>query len=105
MKKKIRVLVVDDSTFFRGRIIRALEESGEIQVVGQAANGQEAISKNRLLKPDLITMDVEMPVMDGIQAVRQIMADQPTIWPQQNVCRTTDQSQSQRCHYSTCHDF
>lgn len=78
MNKKIRVLVVDDSTFFRGRIIRALEESGEIQVVGQAADGQEAISKNRLLKPDLITMDVEMPVMDGIQAVRRIMAEQPT---------------------------
>ncbi len=78
MKKKIRVLVVDDSSFFRGRISRALEEDAGIEVVGQAADGQEAVEKNRQLRPDLITMDVEMPVMDGIQAVRAIMAEQPT---------------------------
>lgn len=77
MKKKIRVLVVDDSAFFRGRIVRALEEDAGIEVVGQAVNGQEAVEKNRQLRPDLITMDVEMPVLDGIKAVRAIMADRP----------------------------
>lgn len=78
MKKNIRVLVVDDSAFFRGRIVRALEEGGGVEVVGQASNGQEAVDKNRQLRPDLITMDVEMPVLDGIQAVRSIMGERPT---------------------------
>jgi two-component system chemotaxis response regulator CheB len=69
-----RILIVDDSTFFRRRIAQILEEDLELQVVGQAKNGMEAISLAQQLKPDVITMDVEMPIMDGIVAVRKIMA-------------------------------
>jgi len=75
---KVRVLVVDDSAFFRARIRRALEEGGEIEVIGQAANGRQAVELVGRLRPDLVTMDVEMPVMDGISAVREIMRRRPT---------------------------
>lgn len=78
MNTKVKVLVVDDSAFFRSRITRILEQSGDIEVVGQAANGQEAFDLTGRLRPDLVTMDVEMPVLDGISAVRRIMASYPT---------------------------
>ncbi len=74
----VRVLVVDDSGFFRRRIIEILEADDRIKVVGTAANGREAIQKVMELKPDVVTMDIEMPVMDGITAVRRIMKLQPT---------------------------
>ena len=72
-----RVLVVDDSGFFRRRVKEMLEEDPLLTVVGDAANGQEAIDKAVELKPDVITMDIEMPVMDGIKATQQIMASNP----------------------------
>ncbi len=74
----VRALVVDDSGFFRRRIVEILEEDPDIEVIGTAANGQEAVQKTIELKPDVITMDIEMPVMDGITAVRRIMAVRPT---------------------------
>ena len=74
----IRVLVVDDSGFFRRRIVEILDADDRMQVVGTAANGREAIQKVMELKPDVVTMDIEMPVMDGITAVRRIMKLQPT---------------------------
>jgi two-component system chemotaxis response regulator CheB len=74
----VRVLVVDDSGFFRRRIVEILEADDRIKVVGTAANGREAIQKVMELKPDVVTMDIEMPVMDGITAVRRIMKLQPT---------------------------
>lgn len=74
----VKVLVVDDSGFFRRRVIEMLNGDARIEVVGQAADGREAIQKTQELKPDVITMDIEMPVMDGITAVRRIMAIQPT---------------------------
>ncbi len=73
-----RVLVVDDSGFFRRRIVEILEADARIEVVGTAANGKEAVAQVASLKPDVVTMDIEMPVMDGITAVRQIMAATPT---------------------------
>ena len=73
-----RVLVVDDSGFFRRRVIEILEEDPLLTVVGDAADGQEAIDKVMELKPDVITMDIEMPVMDGITATKKIMASNPT---------------------------
>jgi len=78
MVEKVRVLVVDDSSFFRKRIRDELEHTGEISVVGEAVNGREAVDLSARLKPDLITMDVAMPVMDGISAVREIMRISPT---------------------------
>lgn len=72
-----RVLVVDDSGFFRRRVKEILEENPLLTVVGDAANGQEAIDKAAELKPDVITMDIEMPVMDGIKATQKIMETNP----------------------------
>lgn len=73
-----KVLVVDDSAFFRRRIIEMLKTDPNLDVVDTAANGREAVEKTRTLKPDVITMDIEMPEMDGITAVRQIMSSAPT---------------------------
>ncbi len=74
----IRVLVVDDSSFFRRRLTEIIAADPEMVVAGTANNGREAIEKAAELKPDVITMDVEMPVMDGIQAVREILKVQRT---------------------------
>lgn len=73
----IKVLVVDDSGFFRRRIAEILDSDSGIEVVGSAENGEQAIAKVRELDPDVVTMDIEMPVMDGITAVRKIMAENP----------------------------
>jgi two-component system, chemotaxis family, protein-glutamate methylesterase/glutaminase len=75
---KLRVLVVDDSAFFRRRIQDLLSRSPWLEVAGAAGNGLEALQAVERLHPDVITMDVEMPVMDGITAVRRIMARHPT---------------------------
>lgn len=78
MGARLKVLIVDDSVFFRNRITAALAPAEDIEVVGTASNGQEAIQKAQALRPDVITMDVEMPVVDGISAVRRIMTEAPT---------------------------
>ena len=72
----IKVLVVDDSSFFRRRLTEILTKDGDIELVDTAVNGREAVDKALALKPDVITMDVEMPVLDDISAVRQIMQQQ-----------------------------
>ncbi len=74
----LRVLVVEDSLFFRSQLVRLLQEGGDLTVVGEAGDGLEAISKAQSLRPDLVTMDIEMPVLDGIAAVREIMRVAPT---------------------------
>ena len=74
----IKVLVVDDSAFMRKALTMMLEEDPQIKVVGTARDGEDGIFKARNLKPDLITMDIEMPRMDGLTALRQIMSDNPT---------------------------
>ena len=74
----VKVLVVDDSGFFRRRVSEILSADTTIQVVGTATNGKEAIDQALALKPDVITMDYEMPMMDGITAVRHIMQRCPT---------------------------
>ncbi|AZD14592.1 chemotaxis response regulator protein-glutamate methylesterase [Pseudomonas chlororaphis] len=74
----VKVLVVDDSGFFRRRVSEILSADINIQVVGTATNGKEAIDQALALKPDVITMDYEMPMMDGITAVRHIMQRCPT---------------------------
>jgi two-component system chemotaxis response regulator CheB len=71
-------MVVDDSAFFRRRIKEILKSDNHIEVVGTATNGAEAVEKVTQLDPDVITMDIEMPVMDGISAVRAIMKKHPT---------------------------
>lgn len=76
--RKLRVLIVDDSAFFRHRIQDILSRSPELEIAGTAGNGMEALQAVQRLQPDVVTMDVEMPVMDGITAVRRIMAQRPT---------------------------
>ena len=73
-----KVLVVDDSTFYRRRVKDILDADRELEVVGEARNGRDALEKIETLSPDVITMDVEMPIMDGISAVKAIMEKRPT---------------------------
>jgi two-component system chemotaxis response regulator CheB len=77
-RTKLRVLIVDDSAFMRMAIRSVLSRDPEIEIIGTANNGAEGAEKVQALKPDLVTMDVEMPVMDGIAAVREIMRKSPT---------------------------
>lgn len=74
----VSVLIVDDSGFFRKRLHEILNRVSEIKVIGAASNGKEAIELVKKLHPDVITMDYEMPVMDGVTAVRHIMSECPT---------------------------
>ena len=71
----VRVLVVDDSNFFQHRLKDIISEHPDLKVIGIASNGREAVEKAAELKPDIITMDFEMPVMDGITAIKLIMAN------------------------------
>ena len=72
-----KVLIVDDSSFFRRRVTDILNQDKDLEVIGTAVNGKEAVDKAIELRPDVITMDVEMPVMDGITSVREIMKAAP----------------------------
>ncbi len=74
----IRVLVTDDSTFMRTALVRALEAAGDITVVARARNGKEAVELAKEHQPDVVTMDIEMPEMDGLTALRKIMRESPT---------------------------
>ncbi len=76
--KKIRVVVIDDSAFNRRTIIKMLEEVPNVKVVAYAADGEEGIRKIIDLKPDLVTLDLEMPKMDGFTLLRIIMNTCPT---------------------------
>jgi len=73
----VKVLVVDDSALMRRLISRALESHRDIQVIGTAVDGMDALAKINALKPDVVTLDVEMPVLDGLSALRRIMRECP----------------------------
>jgi DNA-binding NarL/FixJ family response regulator len=73
----VKVLVVEDHALTRMGLKTALNKTSDISVIGEAANGEEAVSAAQNLKPDVILMDVGMPVMDGIQATKKILADNP----------------------------
>lgn len=75
--EKVKVLIVDDSAFMRKLIGDFLSEHPSIQVVGKARNGLDALKKIPLLKPDVVTMDVEMPELNGLDAVKEIMETNP----------------------------
>lgn len=68
----MKILVVDDAKFLR-TTLRSIFEKNEHEIVGEAENGEQAIQQFKELKPDLITMDITMPVMDGIEAIKEIM--------------------------------
>ncbi|MGH1485022.1 MAG: protein-glutamate methylesterase/protein-glutamine glutaminase [Cellvibrionaceae bacterium] len=73
----LNVLIVDDSSFFQRQLKNIINEHPKLNVIGSADNGREAIEKVKKLKPDIVTMDYEMPMMDGVTAVRSIMAENP----------------------------
>jgi two-component system nitrate/nitrite response regulator NarL len=75
----MRLLVVDDHAVVRQALVRVLGEEPDIEVVGEASNGQMAIELARQLMPDVILMDVSMPVMSGIEATRVIHAENPEV--------------------------
>ncbi len=74
----IRVLVAEDSTTTRQLLVSILQEDPEIQVVGEAKNGLEAVEQTRKLQPDVVAMDIEMPEMNGFEATKRIMVENPT---------------------------
>lgn len=78
ISKKIRVLIVDDSPTKREIIAKMIEMDENMEVVGSAKDGIEAVNKCRNLQPDVVTMDIRMPVMDGIEATKRIMMEVPT---------------------------
>ena len=75
--RKIRVLVADDSALMRSILLRELEADGDIEVVGLARDGVEALEKARESTPDVLTLDVEMPRLNGLQVLEQLMRDSP----------------------------
>lgn len=77
MGNKIKVLIVDDASFMVKALRDILEQDAEIEVVGSARNGRDALEKIKALQPDVVTLDVDMPVMDGIKAIRHIMIESP----------------------------
>ena len=75
--EKIRVLIADDSAFMRKVLVSILDSDGSFEVVGEARDGREAVEKSAKLKPQVITMDINMPHMDGLQATEVIMSTEP----------------------------
>ena len=75
--KLIRVLIVDDSVFLRSALSKMIRSDPALLVVGTASNGIEALEQVKALQPDVITLDVEMPRMNGLEALQRIMAESP----------------------------
>ena len=74
---KTRILIVDDHTLLRDGLKMLINHESDMEVVGEAENGEVAIERARDLRPDVILMDVKMPVMDGVEATRRILAEMP----------------------------
>ncbi len=77
MEMKKRVLIVEDAAYMREMLEEMLDQEGKYEIAGFATNGEEAVAKYKELKPDLVTMDLVMEVMDGIQAIKEIKKYDP----------------------------
>jgi two-component system chemotaxis response regulator CheB len=75
--EEIKVLVVDDAAFMRKAIVDVLATDSQLSIVGTARNGQEGLDLIRALKPDVVTLDIDMPIMDGLTSIRHIMIESP----------------------------
>jgi len=75
--QRVRVLIVDDSAFMRKVLVSILATDPQIEIIGEARDGREAIAMNESLRPDVISMDIMMPHVDGLQATEQIMSTNP----------------------------
>ena len=78
MADKIRVLLVDDSALARATLRSIFESDAAFEVMAEASNGAEAVAQVKRARPDLITMDLEMPRMNGVEAIEEIMSVRPT---------------------------
>ncbi len=76
--KPVRILLVDDSEIFLDLMAKAIQASDKAVLAGVARNGEEGVSQVKALEPDVVSMDIHMPVMDGLEAIERIMADTPT---------------------------
>lgn len=79
IEKPVTILLADDHTIVRQGLAKLLESEPDLKVIGEASNGREAIEKVETLKPDIVLMDIGMPQLNGIEAVRQIKKKQPHI--------------------------
>jgi two-component system chemotaxis response regulator CheB len=77
MQEEIKVLVVDDAAFMRKAIVEVLDNDTQLSIVGTARNGQEGLEQIKALQPDVITLDIDMPIMDGLTSIRHIMIESP----------------------------
>jgi DNA-binding NarL/FixJ family response regulator len=77
--KKVRVLLADDHQVLREGLAAILAAQKDIELVGQAADGQEAVERARTLRPDVVVMDITMPKLSGIEATRRISAELPAV--------------------------
>jgi DNA-binding NarL/FixJ family response regulator len=75
----VRVLLVDDQALFREALATLLSVQGDIEVVGEAGNGSDAVRRSADLAPDVVLMDLRMPVLDGVAATRRLRAEQPAV--------------------------
>jgi len=76
---KTRILIVDDHALFRDGLKMLINHESDMEVVGEAENGQRAVAQAHELHPDIILMDIKMPVMDGVEATRRIVTEMPDI--------------------------
>jgi len=78
-RPRVRVLLADDHRIMRQGLMMLLEEEVDIEVVGEAADGRQAVEMTRRYKPDVVVMDITMPILNGIEATRQITAEMPQV--------------------------
>jgi DNA-binding NarL/FixJ family response regulator len=95
--RKIRVLLVDDHSVLRKGLALIINAENDMEAIGEAANGLDAVEQTRLLRPQIVVMDIGMPIMDGIEATRIIRSDFPEVQiVGLSMCNETEKGQEMR---------